>query len=202
MRNPAQAGLDAADDHIDFRIRFPHPLRIDHHRPVRPLVGVAVGGVGVLGAYLAVRGVAVDHRIHIAGSDAEIQIGPSQRAEVVHRQPVGLGQDADPEALRLEQPSHQRHAEAGVVDVGVACHQDHVAAIPAQRVHLRPGGRQESRRLDIVGTMTRVGTDVFQCFHGGPKGKAHAPPGRSCRGVQSGEGESMTALGKAGRQRP
>jgi hypothetical protein len=34
--------------------------------------------------------------------------------------PVRLGDDADAKALRLEQAADQRHAEAGVVDVGIA----------------------------------------------------------------------------------
>ncbi len=60
------------------------------------------------------------------------------------RLPVGLRDDADAEALRLEQPADDRHAEARMVDIGVAGHQHDVAAVPAER---RP-----SRRATSAGT--------------------------------------------------
>jgi hypothetical protein len=50
--------------------------------------------------------------------------------------PVGLADDADAEALGFQQPADQRHAEAGMVDVGVAGDQDDIATVPAERVHL------------------------------------------------------------------
>jgi hypothetical protein len=50
--------------------------------------------------------------------------------------PVRLADDADAEALRFEQPADQRHAEAGMVDVGVAGDEDDVALVPAQRASI------------------------------------------------------------------
>ena len=51
----------------------------------------------------------------------------------------------DAEALRLEHAADDRHAEARVIDVGVARHQDHVALVPAEQVHLFARHRQERR---------------------------------------------------------
>jgi hypothetical protein len=39
-------------------------------------------------------------------------------------------------ALRLEHAPDDRHAEARVIDVGVARHQDDIAGVPAELVHL------------------------------------------------------------------
>jgi len=61
------------------------------------------------------------------------------------RIPVRLANDADAEALRFEQAPDQRHAEARVVDVGVAGDQDDVAGIPAQGVHFGARHGQEGR---------------------------------------------------------
>ncbi|ODV09935.1 MAG: hypothetical protein ABT22_12480 [Thiobacillus sp. SCN 64-317] len=65
--------------------------------------------------------------------------------------PVGLADDADAVALRFQQPSDQRHAEAGMVDVGITRDQDDVARIPAERGHFgtrhrQEGGGAEARR--------------------------------------------------------
>ena len=151
MRDAAQAGLDTPDHDIGIRIRFAGTLCIHHHRAVRAFVRLAVRRVRVVGADLALGGVAVDHRIHVAGGHAEIQVGPAERAERIDRQPVWLADDADPIALRLQQPADQRHAEARMVDIGVAGDQDHIAAIPAEHIHLGARHRQERRRLDRAG---------------------------------------------------
>ena len=145
MGDAAQAGLDGADDHRHVRESLAAALGIDDHRAVGPLVRLGVGRVGVVGADLAVGGVAVDHRIHVAGGDAEEQVRLAQRAEGVGRVPVGLADDADAEALRFQQAPDQRHAEAGMVDVGVAGDEDDVARIPAERVHFGARHGQERR---------------------------------------------------------
>ena len=56
--------------------------------------------------------------------------GPA--SEILGAGPVGLGDDADPETLRFQHPTDHRHAEAGMVDIGVAGDQDDVAGVPAQ----------------------------------------------------------------------
>jgi hypothetical protein len=86
-------------------------------------------------------------RIHVAGGDAEEQPRPAQGAKGVGTLPVGLADDAHAKALRLEQSPDQRHAEAGMVDVGVAGDENDVARIPAQRVHLGAGHGQEGAPL-------------------------------------------------------
>ena len=57
---------------------FAAALGIDDDGAVRPPVRLGVGRVGVVGADFAVGRVAVDHGIHVAGGDAEEQIGLAQ----------------------------------------------------------------------------------------------------------------------------
>jgi len=64
--------------------------------------------------------------------------------------PVGLGDDADPKALVFEHAANDGHAEAGVVDVGVAGHQDDVAAVPAQLGHFLAAHRQKRGRAKAL----------------------------------------------------
>jgi len=143
MRDAAQAGLDRADDHGGAGVGFAATLRIHSDRAIRALVRRGVGRVGIVGADLAVRGVAVDHRIHVARRHTEIQRGLTQLTKRIGRQPVRLADDADAIALCFQQSSDQRHAEAGVVDVGIPRHQNDVARIPAERGHFGTRHGQE-----------------------------------------------------------
>ena len=80
--------------------------------------------------------------------------------------PVRLGDDADPKALRLQQPADDRHAEARMVDIGVAGDEDDVAGIPAERLHLRARHRQQRRRAEALGPVFAVGKEVGSREHG------------------------------------
>ena len=71
VRDAAQARLDAADDDRRVRERLAHALRVDDHAAVRPLAADAVRRVRIVAAHALVGRVAVDHRVHVAGRDAE-----------------------------------------------------------------------------------------------------------------------------------
>ena len=131
-----QAGLDAADDDRYTGERLARTLRIDDHRAVGPQSALTARRVGIIAADAPIARIAVDHRVHVAGGDAEEEVRFAEHAERVGALPVRLRDDADPEALRLEQAPDDRHAEARMVDVGVAGDDDDVAGVPAERVHL------------------------------------------------------------------
>ncbi len=135
MGDPAQGRLDAAKDDRHVLIGLAATLGVDCRGVVRPFVRRAVWRVGIIGTDLAVGGITVDHRVHVPGGNAEIQVGPTQGSEWIDRAPVRLSYDTDPEALGLQQPPDQRHAEAGVVDVGIAGDQNDVAGVPAEYGH-------------------------------------------------------------------
>ncbi len=157
MGDPAQRGFDAADDDRRVGIGFSAALAIDDHRPVGPLAAFVVGGVSVVVAQAPIRGIAVDHRIHVARRDAEKQLWLPQGAERFGGIPVGLGDDPDPEALRFQQPADDRHAEARMIDVGVAGNQDDVAGIPTERIHFGVRHRQEGRDAEASGPVFAMG---------------------------------------------
>ncbi|MNQ15215.1 hypothetical protein D3C85_281820 [compost metagenome] len=148
VRDAAQAAFDAAEDDRHVVPGFLAALRIHDGRAVGARAADVAGGVGVVAADLPVGRVAVDHRIHVAGRDAEEQVRLAQHLEGLGALPVGLRDDAHAKALRLEHAADDRHAEAGVVDVGVARDHDDVAAVPAERVHLLARGRQELGRAE------------------------------------------------------
>jgi hypothetical protein len=142
------ARLDAANHERHVRQRFAAALRVHDHAAIGAQATGAIRRVRIVGANLAVRRVAVDHRIHVPRGHAEEQIRPPERGERVCSAPVRLIDDADPKSMRLEQPADQRHAEARVIDVRVAGDEDDVAGIPTELVHLGARGRQERRNAE------------------------------------------------------
>ena len=144
--NAAQRTLDATQHDGHILVGLAAALAVDDGRTVRALAAHVAGGVGIVAADLAVRRVAVDHGIHVPRRHAPEQIGLAQGLEGLGALPVGLGDDAHAEALGFQHAPDHRHAEAGVVDVGIPGHQDDVAAVPAQLIHLRPAHRQKRGR--------------------------------------------------------
>ncbi len=92
----------------------------------------------------------------LPGRHAEEQVRLAQRLERLGALPVGLGNDADAKALRLQHAADHRHAEARVVDVGVARDQDDVAAVPAELLHLGAAHGQERGRAEALGPVRAV----------------------------------------------
>jgi hypothetical protein len=81
--------------------------------------------------------------------------------------PVRLRDDADAKALSLQQPSHDGHAEAGVIDVGIAGDDDDVAGVPAELVHLFARHGQEGCSAKTAGPVLAVGIEFFGSGGGG-----------------------------------
>ena len=92
--------------------------------------------------------VTVDHGIHVAGGHAKEQVRLAQHLERIGTLPVRLSDDTDAKALSLQHAAYHRHAKAGMVHIGIAGHDDDVAAVPAECRHLLPRGRQKFGRAE------------------------------------------------------
>jgi hypothetical protein len=156
VRDAAQRRLDAADDDGHVLERLACPLCVHHDAAVRPLAADATRRVRIVGTDALVRGVSVHHRVHVARGDSEEEIGPAQLLERLGAVPVWLRDDADAEALRLEQAAHDGHAETGVIDVGIAGDDDDVAGIPAELFHFGARHGQERRDAEARGPVFAV----------------------------------------------
>ena len=73
--------------------------------------------------------------------------------------PVGLGNDAHAETLGFKRAANHGHAEARVVHIGVTGHQNDVARIPAQALHLGTAHGQERRVAKAFGPVRAVAGD-------------------------------------------
>ena len=131
MRNTPQTRLDSANDDRHIGIRLTGTLGIDDDRPIGPFATLTARGIGVVTANPSIARIAIDHRIHISGCNAEKEVRLAEDAERIGTLPVWLGDDSDSETLRLQQAADDSHPETRVVDVGVARHHDDVAAVPA-----------------------------------------------------------------------
>ena len=163
--NAAQRRLDAANDDRRVLEGFATTLTVDDDGAVGAFSRRTARRVAVIVPNPPVRRVVVDHGIHVSGGNAEKQIWFSQGSEGVRAGPVWLRDDADAEALRLPEPPDNRHTETGMVNIGVARHHDDIAGIPAKRIHLPPGHRQERRRAQAMSPETLVGKQVFRGSH-------------------------------------
>ena len=141
-------------------------MGIHDYAAVGPGAANTARRVGIVTAQAAVRGVAVDHGIHVAGRDAEQQVGPAEGRERCGAVPVGLCDHANTKSLRFEDAPDDGHAEARVIDVSVARHDDDVAAVPAERLHLGPRHGQERGRAEALGPVLAVAGDVACRLHG------------------------------------
>ena len=175
VRDATQRSLDAADDERCIREGFASTLCVNDDRTVRPLATFAVRRIGVVAAHATVRRIAVHHRVHVAGGDAEEQVRATKLRERIGTSPVRLSKNADPETLGFQQAPDERHAEAGVVDVGVARDKDDVAGIPAEQFHLRTGNGQEGGNAKAGGPELSVGEQPRGCRHGGGRRGFHPP---------------------------
>src|SRR5690606_30442926 len=79
--------------------------------------------------------------------------------------PVRLGNDAHAKALGLQQATDDGHAERRMVDVSVAGHDDDVAGIPAELIHLLPAHRQERCWPEAFGPVLGIVEEWFGCLH-------------------------------------
>ena len=120
MSDAPQAGLDATDDDRHIAKSLTRALGVHDDGAVGPFAAHAAGRIGIVTADAPFRGVTVDHRIHVAGGNAEEQVWPAELGESAGVAPVRLRNQADAKALRLQQPADDGHAEAGVVDVSIA----------------------------------------------------------------------------------
>ena len=76
--------------------------------------------IGIVASHPPIRGVAVDHRIHVAAGHAEEQPRRAECGEIRRAVPIRLGDDAHFETLRLEYAADDRHAETRMIYVGIA----------------------------------------------------------------------------------
>src|SRR5439155_18104121 len=111
--------------------RLARAVGVDDGRAIGPRVATAPRRILVLAAVLLLRGEAVEHRVHVAGADAEEQARPPERAKIVDAAPIRLRDEADAKAAPLEKAPDERRPERGMVDVRVARDQDDVERVPA-----------------------------------------------------------------------
>jgi hypothetical protein len=97
-----QARLDAAYHDRYVGVGLPRPLTVNDHAAVRASTGGSAGRVGVVAADASIGRVAVDHRVHVAGGNAEEQVRSTEPLEIVRTVPIRLGDDADAKTLRFE----------------------------------------------------------------------------------------------------
>ena len=166
MGNATEGGFNATYNDGDILERFARTLRVDDDGTVWAFATLASWRVGIVTSDTAIRSVAIDHGVHVAGGDAEEQVRSAERGECVGAVPVRLGDDANAETLGFEDTADDGHTEAGVVNVRIAGDDDDVAAIPAEKVHFRTGHGQKRGCAEAFGPVATVPRYVTCGLHG------------------------------------
>ena len=146
MGKAAQTGFNAT--HHDRRIRkgFATLLGIDSHCAIRTLATDIISGIGIVMAQSAISGVAIDHRIHIAGSHTKVKIWLAQHFKALRIAPIRLRENTYSITLSFKNSTNNRHTETGMIHIGIPCHQNNITAVPAELIHLFSGHRQKRCR--------------------------------------------------------
>ena len=181
-----------ADDDGHVAEGLPAALGVDDHRPVGAQPGPAVGRVGVVAADAPVAGVAVDHRVHVAGGDPPHQPGPAQGGEGSAERQSGWAMMPTRSPSASSRRPMSGRAEAGVVDVGVAGHQHDVAGRPAQGAPARPGDMGRKGAAAPAGRGRRE-----QAWAPGGRGRPPGNPTRVRRRARSRGRRSLAAEARA-----
>ena len=135
MGHPTKTRFNAANDNGYITVSLTGSLAINRDSAIRSFAGHVTGGVSIVITTLSVGGVVIDHGIHVASSDSKEEVGFAQLSECVCAAPIGLRDNAHAKALTLKHSPNHSHTEARVVDVGITCHDDDVATVPAKRIH-------------------------------------------------------------------
>src|SRR3569832_2028993 len=165
LGDAAEGGFDATYDDGDVLEGFARTLRVDDDGAVGAFAALASWRVGIVTSDTAIRRVAIDHGVHVAGGDAEEEVRSAERGECVGAVPVRLGDDANAETLGFEDAADDGHAEAGVVDISVAGDDDDVTAVPAEEVHFRTGHGQNRGCTEAFGPVAAVARYVTCGLH-------------------------------------
>ena len=138
MGDAAQTGLDAPQHDRHAGEGLPGQLGVDHRGVGGPSAGDVVFGKGVLLAQAAAHGVEIDHGVDVARSDADAHPGPAHDLKRSGRTPVGLGHDAYPAAVMLQEPADDGRAERGVIHIAVPRDDENIQFVPAEFIHFGP----------------------------------------------------------------
>ena len=176
MGNAAQRSLDTAQDNGHIGKRLSASLAVNNGCTVGPFAANIARRVGVIRANFSISRVTVDHGVHVACCHAPKQIGLAERFEGFGALPIGLRNDANPEALCFQHTTYDGHAKAGMVHISVTRHQDDIATVPTQLRHLftthgQEWGRAKAGCPELAITVqgfgfTRKKRDVDEGVHG------------------------------------
>ena len=139
----AQARLNAAQDDGRVLEGAADEVAVHDGRMVGARAHAAAGRVGVGATAVLAHAVVVDHGVHVARRDEEGKPRLAERRDACGVAPVGLGDEAHPVPVRLEQPADDGRSEAGMIHVGVAADIDEVALVPAAGLHVGARGGEE-----------------------------------------------------------
>ena len=108
VAEPAKGSLNSADDDGRALVGLPDQVAVDNNCIIGPFADSAAGGIGVLMASLFCHCIMVDHGVHVAGGDEKAKTRLAVNLYALRIAPVGLADQGNAVAARLQQPADDR----------------------------------------------------------------------------------------------
>ena len=135
---PAQAGLDPAQNNGLFLVNRADQIGVNHHRVVWPLPHLSPRRIGVLGPALLGHGIMINHGVHISPGHQKPQPGLPQHRDAGRIPPVRLGDHSYLITVGLQNTADNRMAKRRVIHIGIPRHINKIALLPSPKLHVRP----------------------------------------------------------------
>ena len=138
---PTQRRFQPANRDGNIAVHLTDLATVHNGGAIWSATGFAARGVGIVVSPLFGGGIVRYHRIDVAAVDKKGEPRPTKPLKILQR--ARLGQNAHTKARVLQHTRHDRGAKAGMVDIGVAGHQDNIRFIPAAGSHFFSGDGQK-----------------------------------------------------------
>ena len=142
MRKTPQRSFYPTGNHRHSLECFAGPLAIGECGSIRSQSNPTPRRIGIVVPDLAIRGVVVDHRIHIARADRKKKSRPPKRLPGLATLPIGLRQNAYTKTGRLQHATQNRCGKTGVIDISIPRDEDNIDLVPPAGLHLGTGNRK------------------------------------------------------------
>ena len=137
-------------------VGFLTALAVDNGGTIWPLATDVARRVRIVRANFSVGRVTVDHRVHVASGHPPKQIGWPQGFERFSTLPIRLSDDPYAKTLGFKHSPNHGHAKAWMVHIGITCHDDHIATVPSQEIHLGTAHGQKGGDTKPLGPVLLV----------------------------------------------
>ena len=119
MRKATKRGLKPSDNDRNVSVRLSYSVTVNYRSAVGALAHFAARRIVIVRALFLRYGIMSHHRVNVSRADKEAETGLAKGLELLTALIIGLREDRDSEACRLEHAAYYGRAKGWVVNVAV-----------------------------------------------------------------------------------